>query len=149
MGLFSGIKKATKPLVDIPTWMGLRSLKQTGGQIAQMARALTTSAAPKHHESFEEAMVRLNLTEESLALRAQQFKLYIIVFLIVLALLWAYALWMWWTGSLLAAVGTAFISLVLVAQVFRYHFWLFQIRQRKLGCSFREWLWYGLLGRKS
>jgi hypothetical protein len=30
--------------------------------------------------------------------------------------------------------------LMCLSFAFRYHFWMFQIRKRELGCTFREWL---------
>lgn len=40
------------------------------------------------------------------------------------------------------------VVLLAASLAFRYHFWLFQLEKRKLGCSFREWLKEGLLGKK-
>ena len=45
---------------------------------------------------------------------------------------------------LLQAIDTL-IALVLA---FRYHFWYFQMKQHKLGCTFNEWYRQGLLGEK-
>ncbi|MDF2691496.1 MAG: icmV [Gammaproteobacteria bacterium] len=40
----------------------------------------------------------------------------------------------------------AFLSLgfclLCLSYAFRYHFWMFQITKRQLGCSFKEWLAY-------
>ena len=47
-------------------------------------------------------------------------------------------------GGIVALV-VMFIALVLA---FRYHFWYFQIKQRKLGCTIQEWFNHGLKGIK-
>jgi len=31
------------------------------------------------------------------------------------------------------------LTLYVLTQAFRYHFWLFQLRNRKLGCTLSEW----------
>lgn len=37
-------------------------------------------------------------------------------------------------------VITSFLfSVVMLVVAFRYHFWLFQVRQKKLGCTLQEW----------
>lgn len=47
------------------------------------------------------------------------------------------------------SVAILVLSLVSIcaAQAFKYHFWYFQIREQKLGCSFAEWLSYLLRKR--
>jgi intracellular multiplication protein IcmV len=38
------------------------------------------------------------------------------------------------------------VSLVAFANAFRAHFWYFQTKQRKLGCTIQEWLNAGVGG---
>ncbi|MDF2940583.1 MAG: icmV [Gammaproteobacteria bacterium] len=42
-------------------------------------------------------------------------------------------------NHIVALLSVGFILLCL-SFAFRYHFWLFQLKKRQLGCSFKEWL---------
>lgn len=94
---------------------------------------------PEHVETFDQAMQRLNVKEEELSdisstylFFAGLFALFgLSMFGLTLVLLWGFYI----AG---AALATAF-SVFLFSQAFQYHFWYFQIKHRKLGCTFDEW----------
>jgi intracellular multiplication protein IcmV len=51
-------------------------------------------------------------------------------------------------GSYQAAIVSFIILWIALVLAFRYHFWYFQIKNRKLGCTVYEW-YRGLLGDKN
>jgi len=63
------------------------------------------------------------------------FSIYVVMFFAVLVYL-AYNIA---HADYLLAVACLALLLLCVAQAFKYHFWLFQIKKNKLGCTFSEW----------
>lgn len=99
-------------------------------------------------QSFDEAVEKMNLSEQALQVRkASLFRLSVLM-VVIFALIFSYSMyhlfWGTWPAFYLSFV-VSFLALVLA---FRYHFWYFQIRQRKLGCSFSEWYRQGLWGER-
>ncbi|WP_119343040.1 hypothetical protein [Facilibium subflavum] len=63
------------------------------------------------------------------------YKLFFVLSIIVLL----YCIYLFETGAyhaLLIGLGLLFVLLV---HFFKFHFWAFQIQQKKLGCTFGEW----------
>lgn len=106
---------------------------------------------PQKHEtgeSFEEAMVRLNLSEADLL--EKQTALFRLAWLMVFTALaiGGYVIYCLYWKAFMAAGVSSVVQLVALVLAFRYHFWYYQIKQRKLGCTFSEWLHNGLLGEQ-
>jgi len=103
---------------------------------------------PDTEASFADAMKAQHLTEKSIV--AQRQSLYrLSILMCVLAFgIFAYTIYLIIYAHYLAA-GISFIMFLLgLVLAFRFHFWYFQIRERRLGCSFEEWFQQGLLGKK-
>lgn len=136
-------KISRKTFFDPAGWIGYNELKAYNKIIWSQLRALATPAAAQRMETFEQAMERLNLTEADVEKTAQQYLIYAIIFVILAALAFAAGF------VLLIAYGTFFgwvlamaSTAIVLSQAFRFHFWHFQIKHRKLGCTFQEW-WKG------
>ncbi len=91
-------------------------------------------------ETFEEAMQRLDLTEEDLIERQKEFTRLCYFFLALAMVVVAYALYAAFTGTMMSSLISFCLALYALTQAFRFHFWLFQIKNRKLGCSIKEWM---------
>lgn len=145
-----GFKSALKTMVDVPRWMGVAQLKNSWSVITQLAADIfLPKKSDKPPEDFDAALQRLHLTETQLAERHTEFKRLVLIFGGASILLWLYTFYLLFNASFLFASLAALASSFLLAQTFRYHFWLFQLNKRKLGCSFTEWFHEGLLGKKS
>ena len=140
MGFWSGTKKIFKPLVDVSTWLNLKQIRENGHSILQMAKDVFVPGKATRQETFEEAMNRLNLTEEDIKKRTIEFNRLIAIMLTLFFLIISYGIYLAWQGSWSGFLPCISMSLFVLGLAFRYHFWLFQIKQRKLGCTFREWL---------
>jgi intracellular multiplication protein IcmV len=143
MGIISGIKS----MFNISTWIGTQQLKEQTKALSDVAQSLVTPATPKYNETFEEALIRLNLSEQDIINRTYEFKRLIILFSLITFFLLLYLIYLLLEHSWLGSVGCLGIMFVMIGQIFRYHFWLYQIQERKLGCTFREWL-HSLGGKK-
>ncbi len=143
-----GFKFFTRSIFNVPRWIGWESLRNNASSIGQMYRSLfKMPMEPGISESFEEAVVRLNLSEKDIlaAEKAYQYKARFYLVLILIAL--GYHVYLikqaYWSASF---VMISF-DLMLLSFYFRESFWLTQIRQRRLGLSFKEWLCINFLGK--
>jgi len=133
MGIFSSIK------TTLGKALGMEQLKQQTTDVKELAEAVFEQRQARRKESFEAALVRLNLSEEDIQNRAKEFKRLVRVFIFIIIGLLAYLVYAIIQKSWIASLGTMGILLVALAQLFRYHFWLFQITQKRLGCTYTEW----------
>ena len=140
MSFFGRIKKIMKPAVDVPKWIDYpRWVKRN----RFFFRFIKKSFIPHHAKmqvSFEEALLRLKLTPADLVQRTKVFTrlLWIWIFLFLVTIF--YSIYLFSIHAYRGFYPCLGISLIILTQVFRYHFWLFQIKQRRLGCCFRDWL---------
>lgn len=112
-------------------------------------KGLFIKPRPENQESFEQAMQRLKLSIEDADNIANRYRRYALIFLLFGVILFTYAFYLLFeyfsvTGWLLALAATT----LCLAYAFNYDFWSYQIRIRKLGVSFNEWL-DSILGKRS
>lgn len=104
---------------------------------------------PKHaEESFTEVVKRLKLSPDDVLARKQGLFRITILMLFIAFLLFCYAVYQLFHGWLLGTILSFIIMSLALVLAFRYHFWYFQIKQQRLGCTIREWFEVGLLGKK-
>ena len=133
MGLISGVKNLIKNA------LGTQTLEAQHAGIKEMAKSILIVDTSRHIETFDEALKRLNLTQTDVARRQIGFQRLSRVFGIFGIIMVLYTLYLLIIKSFLPAVGCIGILLIICAQLFRYNFWLYQIQQRRLGCSVKEW----------
>jgi len=149
MGFFQRAKKTVKPFVDIPRWIDAKALIQNGKTIAELTQRIFIPTKATHIETFEEAMRRFNLTEENIQQRIKQFKLYVGIFFGSALLLFGYLIYLLIVSAYMAFFATLGLMLLMLGQAFRYHFWVYQMTQRRLGCSLSEWFKNSILRKKA
>lgn len=142
MGFFSSIGKVGGMIFNLQykEWLDLRGLSITTGYFIRQCKQLFFYKSSKRVESFEEARLRLELTPEELLAQSQRFSFLALFFLGMSFLIFCYFLWMALSGSLMSAGMSFSLMIYSLTVAFRYHFWSFQIRQQKLGCTLGEWL---------
>lgn len=142
MGIFSGVKKVASHMFDyrVDRWVAWDTLKSTTKEYQKVVEGLATPERPQVVESFEDAMLRMGLTEYDIQQRQIEFtRLYI--FFIVLALsIVGYGIYMAFMSHMVSALISFCIAIYSLTQAFRFNFWLFQVKHRKLGCTVKEWL---------
>lgn len=139
MGLF---KKVGSRLIDVRVdkWMSWDYLGETSERFRVLLLDIVIPKKATRAETFEEAMVRLELTEEDLKERKLEFSRLFYFFIILSALIVSYGLYLAFTGSMISSLICFGLAIYALAQAFRFHFWLFQLKQRKLGCTIKEWI---------
>jgi len=98
---------------------------------------------------FDNAVKQMNLSDKDLKSREVALKRLSMLMAFLALLVFLYSFYHLFYGSIQAAMLCYSVTLIAVALSFRYHFWYFQIKERKLGCKFSEWFREGLLGRKT
>ena len=83
MGFFRGLGRMVKPLVNFPKWMSAEQITSDASYISQIGKQLVTPQKAQVQESFEEALQRLNLTENDIRERHKEFKQLSMVFFII------------------------------------------------------------------
>lgn len=142
MGIISGFSNMVKNA------FGLDGLKSRTTDLKKMAKELSTPETATNEETFEEALVRLNMTEEDIHQRELYFKRLTSIFILFAILIFVYLLYLlFFKHAYFVSLGCVGILMIIAGQIFRYNFWLFQMRERRLGCTFREWL-SNVMGRK-
>ena len=94
---------------------------------------------------FEKILAAQNLTEADLANKKRALSRLSMFMLYMAILCFLYAMYQWARGHILSCILSIVIMLIALALSFRYHFWKFQIEQRRLGCSGLDWIRQGLL----
>lgn len=142
MGVFKTSKKVAGRIVDVRVdkWMSWDYLSETAGHFKVLLLDIVIPKKATYSETFEEAMARLELTEEDIQARKQEFTKLCYFFLFLALSIIIYALVMAFKGSLVPSIIAFCLSLYALTQAFRFHFWLFQIKHRKLGCTLKEWM---------
>ncbi|MCF6767644.1 hypothetical protein L3V86_04615 [Thiotrichales bacterium 19S11-10] len=89
-----------------------------------------------------EDLSSMGITDEKIRKSVAAFtRFYRFFFVIGLAIL-IYAMYLILVNSFYAAIVALPLSLVCFANAFKYHFWVFQVKKKKLGCSVGEWFHY-------
>lgn len=142
MGFFSGAKNLGSYVFNfrVSKWLDYDMLKRSTTKIVDITRATFSPEQAERTETFEQAMERLNLTEAELQQRLTEFSRLLVVYLIIAALIFSYSVWIAFSYKNIMGFFMGFcITLFALTHAFRYHFWIYQIKNRKLGCSLREW----------
>ncbi len=141
MGILRWSGKAFTSVVNVRVdrWIGAGYIKHTVGQTITSAKSIFTPERADREETFEESIKRLNISDADLKARENEFVRLFIFHLLLSLLLFCYCVFLFsqsnWGGG---CMSLCLVSYPL-AIAFRFHFWLFQIRNRKLGCTIQEW----------
>ena len=146
MGIFRSIGRGILKVgshmfnVRVDRWASYQYLKGTFQQTSAIVQdTFTPPVAPKTKERFEDVVQRLGLSEQDIH---ERYRAYIRLFLIYgglfLAIL-SYTVYMAFTGHFVSTLMALCLSAWMASFCFRYHYWSFQIKHRKLGCTLKEW----------
>lgn len=124
-------------------WIDVDALKTYNKTIGNILSGLFAPVKPMREETFDEAVQRLGLTELDVQNTAKNYRNFAYIFFILgvlVVIFGCYLLFHYATGhGFLLSIAAAALLLV---QGYKYHFWYFQIKHRKLGCTYKEW-WRG------
>lgn len=151
----SVIKKVFSSLINVPKWFDWERVKTftlfVGDVFKRLfvpqSNATPTDTSPVA-DSFAAAQEKLHLTDAELLLRQNAlFRLSMLMLCIATGIL-IYSGYHFFHGAIKAGLISLVVMTIALALAFRYHFWYFQIKSRKLGCTVQQWFKSGLLGEK-
>lgn len=152
MGFKNTMKKRFFSGLNPVRWVGMDQIKGNGHAITDITKKLfdnTKGSQQKSPKSFEEAMRRYGLNEADLQKR-MQLSLRLVYFCLGFSvLLIGYTIYLFVSHLVLSGFVTIMLTLLLWAYAFREHFNYFQMKQRRLGCTFHEWFISTFKGSKS
>ena len=130
---------AFKPFVNVTGWLGYSSVKDGYSNVKNTANDLFASIEAEHDESFEEAVERLGLDQTALNQQYKNFRSMFILCICIASLLLLLSLYWIFSGGFFGGFIAFILMLIGLTNAFRYNFWMFQIKQKKLGCTINEW----------
>lgn len=144
----SSTKSVLARVFNVREWSDWNRVRAGGKSIEGAAKDLFVLKTTQVVETFDEAQRRMKLTDENLAERARALFNWSVLMLFFSVLLLVYALYHFVYGSFHAGILVLALVCLAISLSFRYSFWYFQIKNRKLGCSFQEWFQYTFKGKK-
>jgi intracellular multiplication protein IcmV len=144
-------KVSVKTFFNPSGWFGYGQVKQNTNYLWNFFRgmfAIPEAPDKPKSETFQEAMQRYNLTPAAIAELGKDYLFFAIMFVLLAISMLLFSFYLLIVSRTIPGflLGLA-VSMLLTSQGFRYHFWYFQIKQQKLGCTFDEW-WQALSGGK-
>jgi len=142
MGFFSSVKKGGSYVFNfkVTSWLGMQQIKDSTNSVKDFGRTIFIPEQAEHKETFEEALIRLNITAEQLEQRRKEFTRLMIIYILIATAILCYSVFIvvYYKNIMGFIMGFA-ISLYALTYAFRYHFWIYQIKNKKLGCTIKDW----------
>jgi len=138
------------PFHNFKKLLGWSDLKQSYLNAGASAKDIFQ---PKHtqtviKETYEEAVVRLNLSEEDQEKRKKTFFRMCLFYIGIALVLFIYAIYLMFTSFFIAVFIALMLVAVALSLAFREHFWYVQMTCRRLGLSIKDWANYTFGGKK-
>jgi intracellular multiplication protein IcmV len=143
-------KVSRKTFFNPSAWLGSKEIMAYNRIIIGSIKGLFSPAKPQRVETFEAAMQRLKLTEADIQQTARQYFLFVMLFVILSMTAFIVSFYyLFHHGTFAGWLLAMSVAILFASQAFRYDFWRFQMTQRRLGCTFKEWrqaTWGGAKG---
>ncbi len=145
----SRTKRLVARLFNVRSWVDVERVRVGGRYIVNACGTWFNPRKIKKTESFLAAMARLKLTQDMLLARQQGLLRLSLMMAGMACGLFLYVLYNIFYAHYWAVLMSTVVMLLALVLAFRYHFWYFQIKRQKLGCTLYEWFSQGLLGARN
>jgi len=148
MGFLKGAAKTANVFVNVRAdkWIGVENIKQSLGNTALCAKNLFKIQQAERVETFEEAQQRLSVDEAELTKIKIKYTFFYIFYLIGALILFSYGFYIAYHAHRYIGFLMCFsLTLYGLSRAFFYHFWVYQIQQKKLGLTLKDWLHHYIL----
>lgn len=143
MGALQVVKKGIMAGLNVSAWVGAKHIKKNAILIKEISKDAFAGGRSERDEpkkeTFAQAMKRLNMTEAKLQKRIKASNQLIFLCGVLMIPMLVYTLYMLMSHFYLSSFVCLMLTALLGAYSFREHFNRFQMRQRRLGCTFGEW----------
>lgn len=132
--------------LPIKSAIGPDNYRESFGACKTIIKSVFKRSKATNPETFDEALERMSITEADLKERYLDYQKMYYLFLAVASALFLYSFYLLFTGFLFAFFLSLSVTALSAVMAFKRHFWMFQVRQRRLGCTLREW-WQDVSGK--
>lgn len=140
MAIWQIFKVNRKTFFNPKAWLDVDQFKESNRTIVDSVRGLFTTETPERTETFEEAMVRLGLSEHDIDDARQNYQAFTWFFVALGVCVIIFGFYLLFFHHTISGFCLAMSAAALFfGQAYRYSFWHFQIKNKKLGCTFEEW----------
>ena len=133
-------RKLVKTFLDVPRWVGVNEIVTVGKTVKDLGKRLVTPQQAERQETYEQAVKRLNLSQEDIDKRCRYWRMTSYVYLFSALCFLGYSIHLFLLEHYASSLTTLVFIAVLLAFAFREHFWYTQMKRRRLGFTFQEWL---------
>jgi len=147
MGIRSYFKNTAKDNLNVKGWASWDSIKKGGQVVGDLVKDLKAPTSVAAKRNFADVVREYGLSENDLQLRMKSC-LRTAAFCAILGL--AALCWMIFLltkGMFFSGVAAFSVGILMFAYAFREHFHYFEIKQRRLDCTVKEWF-VSLFSRK-
>lgn len=137
-----GFFKALFSGFNVKRWLDVDGLKRNGETVGGLYKDVFKNKKndDEFKGSFKDTMQHFGLSEDDIKKRMRQ-ALYMVYGCLAISLvLFIYMLHLFMHGFVIAGMVCFMLDFLLWSYAFREHFNYFQMKKRKLGCSFKEWV---------
>lgn len=145
----SNTRKFFSSRFDFRGWIDWDRVNNGKNYVVDIIKPFVVPSPSKSAESFEEVQARMKLTDDDLTLRRQALLRIATLYLLVGIFLFLYVIYLALLGSIKSSIYAFVLDILSLVMAFRYHFWYYQIKSRKLGVSIKEWFSLGVWGKKT
>lgn len=139
MAIWQIFKVSRKTFFNPSGWLDTETLSTSTATIWDVIKATTTPDTPLREESYQGALKRLKISDKEAQERGKTFTVYAYIFASLGALCILFSFYLLFYHTFFGWIIGLCAAALFFGQGFRFHFWAFQIKHRKLGCSFEEW----------
>jgi len=144
----SRIGRVFKRLFNFAAWLDVERIKVFTRYLFNAIKNIFVPNVPTETESFAAAKTRLKLSDSELIAREKGLLRLSLAMVGMSVVVFIYAIYLFCIGSIKGGILGVVLMFIALVLAFRYHFWYFQIKERKLGCTIQEWFKQGLMGDK-
>ena len=137
------IKRVVNPLA----WVDFDRVRAGQRFVVNVCSTLFIPQDRTPTETFAAAQKRLQLTPDDVFKRKRALFRTSLLMLLMACLIFIYTLYNLLYAHFLAAGLSLIVLSIALVLAFRYHFWYFQMKKQKLGCTLCEWFRQGLMGK--
>ena len=135
-------------IFNVRSWLDFDRLKAFTLYLVNGFKQMFIPQKKEAKESFEQALNRLNIDEKDLDEKKKSLYRLSLLMCSSAAVIFIYMSYQMVFGGIKAVILSFILMLIALVLAFKYHFWYFQIKERKLGCSIAEWYKQGFMGEK-
>lgn len=133
------LKVNRKTFFNPRAWLSYDTVKEQTLLVWTLVKQIFVTPTAENPETFEEAQARLGLTDEEIATTGQTYLAFALFYALVTVAIFAVAIYFIVDHSFAGFILAVAITVFMGGQAFQNHFLYFQIKHRKLGCTYEEW----------